>query len=100
MMAKVTMQEISKLAGVSPATVSRALHSPHLVRKDTRERIARAMETSDYVYNATAGDLSRKRSSMIGVIIPTTKSLVFSPRRTIFPSWPAVANTIWRRSPP
>ena len=43
-MAKVTMQEISKLAGVSPATVSRALHSPHLVRKDTRERITRAME--------------------------------------------------------
>ncbi len=77
-MAKVTMLEISKLTGVSPATVSRALHSPHLVRKDTRERITRAMETSDYVYNATAGDLSRKRSSMIGVIIPTTKSLVFS----------------------
>jgi DNA-binding LacI/PurR family transcriptional regulator len=77
-MPKVTMQEISKLAGVSPATVSRALHSPHLVRKATRERITRVMQTSDYVYNATAADLSRRRSTTIGVIIPTTRSLVFS----------------------
>ena len=36
------------------------------------------MQTSDYVYNATAADLSRRRSTTIGVIIPTTRSLVFS----------------------
>jgi DNA-binding LacI/PurR family transcriptional regulator len=77
-MTQATFKEISKLAGVSPATVSRALHSPHLVRQGTRERIARAMAATDYVYNATAADLSRQRSSMIGVIIPTSKSLVFS----------------------
>jgi DNA-binding LacI/PurR family transcriptional regulator len=77
-MPKVTMQEISKLAGVSSATVSRALHSPHLVRKATRERITRVMQTSGYVYNTTAADLSRQRSTTIGVIIPTTRSLVFS----------------------
>jgi DNA-binding LacI/PurR family transcriptional regulator len=77
-MPKVTMQEISKLAGVSSATVSRALHSPHLVRKATRERITRVMQTSGYVYNTTAADLSRRKSTTIGVIIPTTRSLVFS----------------------
>jgi DNA-binding LacI/PurR family transcriptional regulator len=36
------------------------------------------MDELHYVYNATAGDLSRNRSSIIGVIIPTAKSLVFS----------------------
>jgi len=77
-MAKITMEEISKMAGVSLATVSRSIHSPHLVRRETRERISHAMERVNYVYNATAGDLSRKRSSIIGVIIPTAKSLVFS----------------------
>jgi len=77
-MAKITMEEISKMAGVSLATVSRTIHSPHLVRKETRERINRVMEKVNYVYHATAGDLSRKRSSIIGVIIPTAKSLVFS----------------------
>jgi len=77
-MPKITMAEISRMAGVSLATVSRTIHSPHLVRKETRERINRAMEQVNYVYHATAGDLSRKRSSIIGVIIPTAKSLVFS----------------------
>lgn len=66
------------MAGVSLATVSRTIHSPHLVRKETRERINHVMEKVNYVYHATAGDLSRKRSSIIGVIIPTAKSLVFS----------------------
>ena len=66
------------MAGVSLATVSRTIHSPHLVRKSTRERVIHAMEKVNYVYHATAADLSRKRSSIIGVIIPTARSLVFS----------------------
>jgi DNA-binding LacI/PurR family transcriptional regulator len=77
-MAKITMEEISKIAGVSMATVSRTIHSPHLVRKETRDRINHIMEKVNYIYHATAGDLSRQRSSIIGVIIPTAKSLVFS----------------------
>ena len=77
-MTKITMAGISKMAGVSLATVSRTIHSPHLVRKKTRERINQVMEKVNYVYHATAGDLSRMRSSIIGVIIPTAKSLVFS----------------------
>ena len=66
------------MAGVSLATVSRTIHSPHLVRKSTRERVIHAMEKVNYVYHAAAADLSRKRSSIIGVIIPTARSLVFS----------------------
>lgn len=77
-MAKVTMEEIAKLAGVSLATVSRCIHSPHLVKKETRENINQLISKANYIYNATAGDLSRKRSSILGVIIPTAKSLVFS----------------------
>jgi len=77
-MAKITMEEISKMAGVSLATVSRTVHSPQLVRKETRERINRVMKNVNYVYHATAGDLSRNRSSIIGVIIPAAKNLVFS----------------------
>ena len=77
-MAKITMEEISRLAGVSLATVSRSIHSPHLVKNETREKINRVMTNADYIYNATAGDLSRKRSSILGVIIPTAKSQIFS----------------------
>lgn len=77
-MAKVTMEEIAKLGGVSLATVSRCIHSPHLVKRETREKINDVISKSNYIYNATAGDLSRKKSSILGVIIPTAKSLVFS----------------------
>jgi DNA-binding LacI/PurR family transcriptional regulator len=72
------MQEIAKLAGVCLATVSRTIHSPHLVRPDTLERVKSVMEKNRYVYNVTAGDFSRKRSTVIGVIIPTTKGSIFS----------------------
>jgi DNA-binding LacI/PurR family transcriptional regulator len=77
-MGKMTMKDISVESGVSMATVSRAIHFPHLVRPETRNRIYRVMDKLQYVYNATAGDLSRNRSSIIGVIIPTSKSLIFS----------------------
>lgn len=78
MLARITMQEIAKLAGVCLATVSRTIHSPHLVKPDTLERVKSAMEKNRYVYNVTAGDFSRKRSTVIGVIIPTTKGAIFS----------------------
>lgn len=77
-MSKITMKDISREVGVSVATVSRAIHYPHLVRSETRDQIRRVMDRLGYVYHATAGDLSRNRSSIIGVIIPTAKSLIFS----------------------
>ena len=77
-MSKLTMQEIATIAGVSLATVSRTIHSPHLVSPKTRQHVLRVIEEHDYVYNATAGDLSRKKSTVIGVTIPTTKNPVFA----------------------
>ncbi|MBW1708444.1 MAG: LacI family DNA-binding transcriptional regulator [Deltaproteobacteria bacterium] len=77
-MGKITIKEIAKLAGVSNATVSRVIHSPHLVNQKTRERIQQVMESNNYVYDAVAGDLSRKKASVIGLIIPTIKNSIFS----------------------
>lgn len=73
---KLTMQDIATFAGVSKATVSRVMHSPHLVNQETRERIQQIMTEHRYVYNAQAADLSRKRASMIGFIIPTVRSSI------------------------
>ncbi|MCP4753399.1 MAG: LacI family transcriptional regulator [Proteobacteria bacterium] len=77
-MQKVTIKDIADLAGVSKATVSRTIHSPHLVKPGTRDRILRIMENRNYVYDAVAGDLSRKKASVIGLIIPTIKNSIFS----------------------
>ena len=72
------MSQIAKLAGVSTATVSRTLHSPNLVRPEIRKRILKIANDNNYLYNATAGDLSRRRSNIIGVLIPTANKSVFS----------------------
>ncbi|MBN2035054.1 MAG: LacI family DNA-binding transcriptional regulator [Deltaproteobacteria bacterium] len=72
------MEEIARKARVSLATVSRSIHSPHLVKKETLEHIQRVMLKHRYVYNVTARDFSKKKSSVIGVIIPTTKGSIFS----------------------
>jgi len=77
-MSRIRMQEIAVKADVSLATVSRTIHSPHLVKLETREHIREVMSKYHYVYNVTASDFSKRRSSVIGVIIPTTKGAIFS----------------------
>ena len=69
-MSTVTMKAIAEIAGVSPATVSRTFHSPHLVDAKTRNLIVNVAEEHQYVYNATAANLSRKQSTIIGVLLP------------------------------
>jgi DNA-binding LacI/PurR family transcriptional regulator len=76
--AKLTIEDVAKLAGVSTATVSRAIHFPGMLRKHTLERVLKVMSEHDYIYNATAGDLSRRKSSVLGAFIPTTESAKLS----------------------
>lgn len=60
------------------ATVSRVIHSPHLVSSKTCNQVRRAINEHKYIYHAPAGDLSRKRSRIIGLLVPTTRSPVFA----------------------
>lgn len=76
-MTPIKMDDIAKLAGVSKSTVSRALHSPHLVNAETRHRILRLMEENRYVYNSAAAELSKKKPRIIGVLAPTTRRVGF-----------------------
>ena len=47
-MKKPTIREVARLAGVSPATVSRAINNTGLVTEETRRRIAEAIQESGY----------------------------------------------------
>lgn len=75
-MGKVTIIDVARLAGVSTATVSRAMHAPHVVRPATLERVQQVMQECGYVYNATAGDFSRRKSTVIGVLILSSTNKV------------------------
>jgi DNA-binding LacI/PurR family transcriptional regulator len=73
-----TIRDVARKAKVSVATVSRVLNSPSRVRIPTREKVLKAMEQCNYVYNALAGSLSARKTSMLGVIIPTITNPIFA----------------------
>lgn len=64
------MADIARLAGVSTATVSRALsHSP-LVNPETRERILELARSLRYAVNVGAQNLRMKQNRTVSVLIP------------------------------
>jgi DNA-binding LacI/PurR family transcriptional regulator len=65
-----TMAELGALAGVSAATVSRAIAGSPLVNAKTREQILKLAQERGYVVNAAARSLRLKRTETISVVIP------------------------------
>lgn len=62
--------ELADLAGVSRATVSRALDNSPLISLKTRERIQQLASDYDFRLNPVARNLRAKRTNAIGVVIP------------------------------
>ena len=67
---KVTIKDVARAAGVSPATVSRVLNDTVPVDEETRARVLEAAESLRYVPNAAARSLITTRTGTIGVLIP------------------------------
>ena len=65
----VTINDISRKAGVSKATVSRVLNNPDIVEPATRKRILDIMEELHYVPSAAARNLSKSSSATIGAVV-------------------------------
>jgi len=73
----ITINDVAAEAGVSITTVSRVLNNNYPVKKETRERIEKAIKKLDYTPNAMARSLITKKTSMIGVIVPGITNLFF-----------------------
>ena len=71
-MAYITQNEIAKLAGVSRATVSKALNGAPDIAPKTAERIREQAKALGYLPNATARALKVGRSYNIGVLFSDT----------------------------
>ena len=65
-----TIHDVARRAGVSTATVSRALRGVDRVRDGTRERVLLAAEALDYVASPTAASLATGRTGIVGVLAP------------------------------
>jgi DNA-binding LacI/PurR family transcriptional regulator len=75
---KVRIDEVARLAGVSPITVSRALNTPEKVSEQTRVAVLKAVEDTGYIPNRLAGSLASNRNRTVGVIIPTILNSIFA----------------------
>jgi LacI family transcriptional regulator len=73
-----TLLDVASLAGVSTATVSRALNKPHAVRPDLRARVQAAVASLGYVANAGARAMTLRRSGTVGVVVPTIDNAIFA----------------------
>ncbi|HZN89953.1 MAG TPA: LacI family DNA-binding transcriptional regulator [Thermoleophilaceae bacterium] len=77
----VTLRDVARVAGVHPATVSRALNEETrmLVNEETARRVLKAAEELDYRPNPIARGLKTNRSYTIGVLIPDLTNPLFPP---------------------
>lgn len=66
----ITIRDVADAAGVSPATVSRALRGMPNVNAQTRARIKAAAARLDYVASPSASRLASGRTGSIAVITP------------------------------
>lgn len=67
-----TMEDFSEFVGLSRPTVSKYFNDPTSVRKKTRDAIEDALKKSGFRPNIFAVNLNRRRSNIIGIVIPNS----------------------------
>ncbi|GAA6209116.1 LacI family DNA-binding transcriptional regulator [Cognatishimia sp. WU-CL00825] len=69
MIKRPTIIDVAKLAGVSKSTVSLVLQNSPSVKRETREKVQKAMRETGYVYNRGAANLRGANAGLIGLVI-------------------------------
>jgi len=73
-----TIQDVAKLAGVNPSTVSRVLNDKASITDETKAKIFDAMQQLDYHPNSLARSLASGLSGAIGVVVDARDADAFS----------------------
>ena len=67
----VGLRDVARVAGVSTATVSRAMNNPEAVSEELRDRIASVVRHLGWVPHGAARALATRRTGTIGAVFPT-----------------------------
>ena len=74
----ITIKDVAKVAGVSTATVSRALSNPDSVTASTRNQVLKAASDTGYQINIAARNLRSQKTGAIVVFVPGLSNPFFS----------------------
>lgn len=74
----ITIYDIAREAGVSPATVSRVLTNSANVSKGKKEKVQSLIEKYDFKPNALAKGLSDTQSKVIGIIVADVRNSYYA----------------------
>jgi len=75
---KAKLDDVARVAGVSLATASRALSTPHLLKPDTLFRVRDAARMLGYMPHGAARALASRRTHTIGAVVPTLDNAIFA----------------------
>jgi LacI family transcriptional regulator len=73
-----TVKDVAERAGVSVATVSRALSGYPHVSVETRERVLKVVEEMNYRPDQIARSLRRRRTNLLGLVVSTIENVFFT----------------------
>ena len=73
-----TQKDVAEKAGVTVTTVSRVINNRGYIAEETRDKVFQVMEELNYRPNAVARSLSKKKSNILGVILPAVNHPFFS----------------------
>ncbi len=73
-----TIKELSKMLGVSPSTISKALNDSYEISEETKAKVQEAARLYNYKPNKLAVNLKSGKTSTIGVVLPSIKNFFLS----------------------
>ena len=73
-----TLADVARMAGVSTASISRALNEPDKVAESTREKIKHAIDTLGYTPHFGGRALASRRTNTVGAVIPSMANAMFA----------------------
>ena len=77
--AAATILDVARRAGVSTATVSRALAAPDRVAEETRSKVIAAIAATGYTPNASARNLRARSTRIVLALLPGMSNTFFNP---------------------